>query len=225
MTMNQAIDQAAPSDTVRAESPRGGADSFSYSVLLLIGVMISQRAIGLVRNVLFCGMLSEEELGRWALANNYLGWAAPFFILGLPGSFGRLSEHFRHRGQLRTMLRRTATVSAGLVLAAVAWHGLAPSWFAKLIYNQVEQAAIVPLIGLVLGTVIVLNFLIDFLISVRCNRVVSHIYLVQSLGFAGPVRGLPDCNSVARTGRVGRLRSRLGRRRGHRIRICRPSVA
>ena len=159
-------------------------DSFSLSILMLIGVMISQRAIGLIRNVMFCGMLSEEELGRWALANNYLGWAAPFFILGLPGSFGRLSEHFRHRGQLRTMLRRMTIASGSLVAVAIAAHTLVPEWFAKLIYNQPDKAVIIPLIGLVLGSVITMNFLVDFLTSVRLNRVVSNLYLVHSLGFA-----------------------------------------
>ncbi len=182
--MSNATNHTPPSDTDCAESLRLRGDSFSSSVMLLIGVMLSQRAIGLVRNVVFCGMLSDEELGRWALANNYIGWAAPFVILGLPGSFGRLSEHFRHRGQLRTMLRRTAIASIGLVLVAVTLHIMAPAWFAKLIYNQAEQAAVVPLLGLVLGTVIVMNFLIDFLVSLRRNRIVSRMYLIQSLGFA-----------------------------------------
>lgn len=174
----------AQSEANHEQATPARGDSFSLSIILLIGVMLSQRGIGLIRNVLFCGMLTEDELGRWALANNYLGWAAPFFILGLPGSFGRLSEHFRHRGQLRTMLRRTAIVSAGLVGCAVTLHLVAPEWFASVIYNHAEQARIIPLIGLVLGAVIAMNFVVDFLTSVRLNRVVSYIYLVQSVGFA-----------------------------------------
>ena len=170
------------SDQQPADFPR--TDSFTFSVALLIFVMVAQRGIGLVRNVLLCGLLNDEELGRWSLASNYLGWAAPFVVLGVPGSFGRLSEHFRRQGQLGRFLRQAALLSLSLMVIAAAAHVFAPSWFAKLVYNNQQQVTTIPILGLVLGIVITLNFLIEYLTSVRCNRVVSRVYLVQSLGFA-----------------------------------------
>lgn len=172
------------SDDCHPTSTPDRADSFSVSVLLLIFAMLSQRVIGLVRNVILCGMLSESELGRWSLAMTYLTWAAPFFILGLPGSFGRLSEHFRSKGQLRSFLRRTTTASMVLVCFALAIHSFIPKWFAKIVFNNLEQVTLIPLLGLVLAVVIVFNAMTELLTSLRSNRAVSQMQLIQSLGFA-----------------------------------------
>jgi O-antigen/teichoic acid export membrane protein len=182
--MSAEADHPLPAEPGDSRTSGLRTDTFSLSVVLLISVMLAQRGVGLVRNVLLCGMLTQEELGRWSLANNYLGWAAPFVVLGLPGSFGRLSEHFRHQGQLRQFLHQTALVSFGLMLVAVVVHALIPSWFAGLVYNNQDQVTLIPVLGLVLGAVITLNFFVEFLTSLRCNRVVSRMYLVQTLLFA-----------------------------------------
>lgn len=182
--MQQKLNHPSPAEAEPQSAELLKTDSFSFSVTLLIFVMMAQRGIGLVRNVVLCGLLNDEELGRWSLANNYLGWAAPFVVLGVPGSFGRLSEHFRRQGQLKSFLRQGALLSATLMSAAVAAHLFAPAWFAKLVFNNQQQVSMIPLLGLVLAIVITLNFLIEYLTSVRCNRVVSRIYLVQSLAFA-----------------------------------------
>ncbi len=65
---------------------------------------VAQRLIGFGRGVLFCRWLSPEQLGQWDVAFAFLNLAGPLVVLGLPGSFGRYVEHFRHRGQFRTFL-------------------------------------------------------------------------------------------------------------------------
>ena len=64
----------------------------------------------------FVAGLSPDELGQWDMAFGFFTLAAPLTVLGLPGSFGRYVEFFRQRGQLRTLLRRTAIASGILTV-------------------------------------------------------------------------------------------------------------
>jgi PST family polysaccharide transporter len=158
-------------------------DSFRLSVLLFVGLTVGQRIIGLVRSTLFCGMLEDHELGRWSIASTFLGWAAPFVVLGLPGSFGRLSEHYRQRGELNTFLRRTSTLCGLLVTLAIAVHLAFPEAIAAIIFNDPLQSPLIAPLGIVLGAVIAMNFLAEFLTSVRLNRAVALMHLTNSLIF------------------------------------------
>jgi O-antigen/teichoic acid export membrane protein len=92
------------------EAPVGAGphDRLAVGMAYLLALSILQRAVGLLRNVLVCRVLSPEELGRWNLAFAFLMLAGPLAVLGLPGTFGRYVEHFRSRGRLRLFLRRTA---------------------------------------------------------------------------------------------------------------------
>lgn len=173
----------ATTEPISADSSLMEGDSFRMSVLFLVGLTIVQRVIGLVRNVLFCGMLEDHELGQWSIASNFLGWAAPFVVLGLPGSFGRLSEHYRHRGQLRVFLRRTSLTCGFLVVVAMAIHLLMPSAIATLVFNDLRYTPLVATVAVVLAAVIAMNFLSEFLTSVRLTRAVSLMHLANSVVF------------------------------------------
>ena len=95
-----------------------------------------QRGVGFLRSILFCGMLTDDALGRWSLALSFLLLAAPLAVLGLPGSFGRYVEYYRRRGQLRTFLWRTSWVTfamaavgtAVVLLAACLRPRFLPDW-------------------------------------------------------------------------------------------------
>lgn len=179
--MKPPVDSQA--ERARLESASLLGDSFGLSVLLLIGLTVAQRCIGLGRNVLFCGLLEDHELGRWSIVSNFLTWAAPFVVLGLPGSFGRLAEHYRLQGQLRTYLTRTSLVCGVLVAAATAFHWFFPGTVAEIVFNDPAQTATARLLGVVLVAVILMNFLTEFLTAVRLTRAVSLIHLVNSVAF------------------------------------------
>lgn len=160
------------------------ADSFSLSVVLLISTMLGQRVIGLARSVFFCGMLGDDELGRWSLVNSYFGWAAPFFILGIPGSFGRLCEYFQARGELRCYLRRMGLLTGTLAVGTFGLHLGCSEWIARVVFNSPSQAWLIPWMGAVLVAVVLFNSLTELLTALRHNRMVSRMQLVQSFGFA-----------------------------------------
>ncbi|MCA9209080.1 MAG: hypothetical protein KDA55_12015, partial [Planctomycetales bacterium] len=103
---------ATDADAAEVISEPVGTDSLSTSVLLLGGMTVAQKAIGLARNIAFCGLLLDTELGRWSLANSFLGLAAPLVMAGLPGTFGRYVEHYRAKGQLRQFLLSTSVACA-----------------------------------------------------------------------------------------------------------------
>ncbi len=61
------------------------SESFAFGVVMMLGMNVLQRLIGLGRNFGFCQFLSDSDLGHWALANSFFVIAAPLAVLGLPG--------------------------------------------------------------------------------------------------------------------------------------------
>ncbi|MDP7305839.1 MAG: oligosaccharide flippase family protein, partial [Pirellulaceae bacterium] len=115
--MNSSLQQRDHAEPTTPRWLRG--DSVVAGVTMLILLTVLQRSVGLVRNVWFCRVLEDDELGRWSLAYNFLLLMAPLIVLGLPGSFGRYVERYRQRGQLRPFLWRTGVVC---VIAATAFY-------------------------------------------------------------------------------------------------------
>ena len=154
------------------------------SVAMLIVFTMLQRSVGLVRNVWFCRILEDDELGRWSLAYNFLLLAAPLIVLGLPGSFGRYVERYRQRGQLRPFLRRTAIVC--LIAAAACYFGihLCADTVALLVFGDASRVDLVRILGTTLILVTFFNFLVELLMSLRLIRFASTMQLASSLGFA-----------------------------------------
>jgi len=160
------------------------ADSFTFSLILMLGLTVLQRGVGFLRGILFCRWLPPHELGHWDLCFSFLLLAAPFLVLGLPGSFGRYVEHFRQRGQLRpfltwTTLAATVLASGGILLGFL----FAPrvSWF---VFHDTQYAPLAVLILAVLATVVAFNFLVELFTALRQMRVVSGMQLTNSLMFA-----------------------------------------
>jgi PST family polysaccharide transporter len=179
----------ATTDHIACENPPESpvalrAESLATGVMFMLGMTVVQKLVGLVRNVLFCGLLADDQLGRWSLAFGFLLLMAPLAVAGLPGSFGRYVEFYRQRGQLRVFLRRTCFVSGVLGSVAVVLVFLAPRWFAWFIFRDAQQTHLVQLLGIALATAIAFNFSTELLTALRQVRVVSWMQFVNSLVFA-----------------------------------------
>lgn len=154
------------------------------SMIVLILLAGAQRLVGLMRNVLFCDMLEADQLGRWSLSFNFLMLAAPFVVLGIPGSFGRYVEKYRQQGLLRAFLRRTISVSALLSVIAVAVMLVFPQPLAWLLFGDSAQWQLVWWLAGTLLAVLAFNVVAELLTSLRLIRIVSLLQMVSSIGFA-----------------------------------------
>jgi PST family polysaccharide transporter len=159
-------------------------DSFALSLILMLGLTVLQRGVGFFRGILFCRWLPPQELGHWDLCFSFLLLAAPFLVLGLPGSFGRYAEHFRHRGQLRPFLTWTTLAAAVLASGGILLGLCFASRISWLVFHSTEYAPLAVLILAVLVTVVAFNFLIELFTALRQMRVVSGMQLTNSLMFA-----------------------------------------
>ncbi len=168
MTLPVSADDPSTSDGGRLR-----ADSLYAGLVVLVVLTAGQRVLGFVRQLLLCRIMEPEEVGRWNLAYSMIVLAAPLFVLGIPGTFGRFTEHFRQRGQLKGFLRRTlcATVclsGLGVVLLLVLARPVA--W---LLFRDVEQQSTVVLLGLALLAVIGFNVTVELLTSLRQIKAVT----------------------------------------------------
>ena len=159
-------------------------DSLAASVVILLVLTVVQRGVGFLRGVLFCRWLDADQLGQWDMAFGFLMLAAPLTVLGLPGSFGRYVEHYRHRGQLKTFLRRTMACTVALMGLATAAIGLGRSWFSQLVFGSAEHGDLVIMLAVGLGAVIAYNTLQSLLTALRQVKVVSIMQFGSSVLFA-----------------------------------------
>jgi PST family polysaccharide transporter len=184
-------------------APMLAADSLALGMAFLLGLTAMQRLVGLLRNILFCRYLDEEQLGLWSLGFSFLVLAAPLAVLGLPGSFGRYVEYFRQRGQLGGFLWRTTCVTVFLAAAAMAVVCLGREWFARFIYSESSQAPLMLALGVGLATTIALNFLVELLTALRQTRVVSLMQFAYSVAFTIIGLGLLCGTSLGTVGLAG----------------------
>lgn len=159
-------------------------DTLADSVVILLVLALLQRIVGFTRGVLFCRWLDPEQLGTWDLAFDFVALAAPVVVLGLPGSFGRYVEYYRHRGQLRTFLRRMTVVSGVLVVVAFAVVMSVPGWFSNLIFGRRDLTDLIVLWAFCLGAVIAYNFVTELFTALRLTRVAASLQFVNSVAFA-----------------------------------------
>lgn len=178
-----AADEPAPSSS-SAEAPQWRTDTLAQSLAILLVLSVVQRLIGFARQVLVCRWLEPSQLGEWDIALKFLMLAAPLSVLGLPGSFGRYIEHYRCRGHLRTLLRRTA--AACIVLSCVSMIAIASfrTAVSELIYGTPHHTGMVLLLAVSMLAVIAYNYLTEMLTALRMVRVASVVQLVNTVLFA-----------------------------------------
>ena len=166
------------SENAPARGGRLQADTLALSVAVLLVVTVVQRSVGFGRGILFCRWLSPEDLGQWEMAYSFLLLAAPLAVLGVPGSFGRYTEHFRQRGHLRTFLERAGgwTLCCSALGVVVLW--LAAPSISTLLFGSNDHVTLVRGISLTLCAVIFHHTLTALLVSLRMYRVVSAMSLL-----------------------------------------------
>ena len=84
------------------------SDSIAAGVAFAVVLTIGQRLVGFGRGILFCRLMTDQQLGQWSMVWSYLMLLAPLAVLGLPGCFGKFTEYYRQRGQLKSFIGRIA---------------------------------------------------------------------------------------------------------------------
>ncbi len=159
-------------------------DSLALGVVFALVLTIGQRAIGFVRGILFCRLMTDQELGQWSMVWSLLMLLAPLAMLGLPGCFGRYSEHYRQRGQLRIFIFRIGVVSVVMSLMTAAALLIFPATFAEWFFRDSSQTTLIASLALSLVAVAISNFAISLMESLRQVRLVSIMRFVTGLAFA-----------------------------------------
>ncbi len=160
------------------------SDTIATGVVFALLMTVGQKLIGFVRGILFCRLMTDQELGQWSMVWSFLMLLAPLAVLGLPGCFGRFTEYYRSRGQLRSFIVRIAAVSAVMTLAIVSAILLYPGFVSKLIFGTDKQINVV--YGLAVAVIIVSlsNFLSSLMESLRQVRIVTAMRFFTGVVFA-----------------------------------------
>ena len=170
-----------------APSSKGRAlvtDSIAAGVLFALVLTVGQRGVGFLRGLLFCRFMSAQELGQWSLVWSFLMMLIPLAMLGLPGCFGRYTEHYRTRGQLGYFISRIAMTSGLLTLLASLSMFSFPEAFSRMMFRSPDQIGIVYAMAASVLMVSASNFLISLMESLRQVRVVTMMRFIGSILFA-----------------------------------------
>ena len=194
---------ASDASTGDRNSPSPAAlasDSLAVGIAFFALLSVLQRLVGFGRSLVFCHLLTDEQLGRWSLSFSFLMMAAPFAVLGLPGSFGRYFEHYRQRGQTRAFLRRILwpTTVLTIVFATIVFS--LPSTVSRLLLGTSEHASLVRNLAAALVLVVALNVTTELAIAMRQVRLVSIVQFIHSALFAIVACGLLATTSLADQG-------------------------
>lgn len=159
-------------------------DSIATGVIFALVLTIGQRGIGFLRGLLFCRYMSDQQLGQWSLVWSFMMMLIPLAMLGLPGCFGRYTEHYRTRGQLGYFLSRIAATSTVLTLAISMAMFLFPESFSNMIFRTPERIMIIYAMAASVLMVSVSNFLASLMESLRQVRVLTMMRFITGVLFA-----------------------------------------
>jgi O-antigen/teichoic acid export membrane protein len=171
-------------DDGRETTPGLRTDSLAASVAILVALSIAQRLIGFARQILVCRWLEPDQLGEWDICFKFLMLGAPLAVLGLPGSFGRYLEYYRHRGHLKIFLRRTTAACTILACLAVLMIAGLKTWVSEVVFATPNQTDTVLLLAVSLLALAAYNFFTDVLNAMRMVRVTSIVQFASGLLFA-----------------------------------------
>ncbi|MFT5301036.1 MAG: PST family polysaccharide transporter [Mariniblastus sp.] len=160
------------------------SDSIAAGVVFALAVTVGQRIVGFGRGILFCRMMSDQELGQWSMVWSYLMLLAPLAVLGLPGCFGKFTEHYRQRGQLQTFIGRISILSIVLTLLMSGLILAFPVRVSWILFRDPSQVGLVRLLAVALVVVTASNFMACLMESLRQVRTVTIMRFVAGLMFA-----------------------------------------
>lgn len=110
-------------------------------------LLLLQRIVQVVREIVFARALGPAEYGIYTLAFFVVPVAVVIASLGIPSTLGRLIPHYERLGGVRWFLRNVyvLTIGASIILAAAIV--LAPGFFSRLLYGGPEHIKIITLAG------------------------------------------------------------------------------
>ena len=170
--------------------PELKVDSLKFGLVFALILTAVQRIIGLVRGILFCRLLPEEQLGQWSLTWSYLMLIAPLAVLGLPGSFNRYVELYRRNGQLKAFLYRIGCISLVMTFVFSAIMYCCSSQISHWLYRDSGQVRLVTIMAAAIVVVAAFNFITSLLEALRQVRLVTIMRFVNAIGFAALALGL-----------------------------------
>jgi PST family polysaccharide transporter len=149
--------------------------------MLLVNLL--QRGIGFARNIALCYFLSEAQLGLWGLTSSFFCLAAPFAVLGLPGTFGRFVETYRSRGHLLRFLALSMTIAMvgylAIGLTLISFSGAS----SMAILGEPHSGMDMGIVALALGCIILFNAMTELVSGLRLPKLVSWMHAINSLSF------------------------------------------
>ncbi len=160
------------------------SDSIAAGVIFALVLTVGQRFIGFGRGVLFCRLMTEQELGQWSMVWSYLMLLAPLTVLGLPGCFGKFTEHYRQRGQLKTFIGRIAAISFAMTCLMSGLIVIFPTQISWILFRDTSQSGLVQLLGGALIVVSASNFLASLMESLCQVRTVTIMRFITGTMFA-----------------------------------------
>lgn len=174
---------SAPAATANSRARAIVSDSLVSGLVFALALTVTQRLLGVIRGVLFCRLMTDDELGQWSMIHGVLMTLAPLAVLGLPGSFGKFVEHYSQTGQLRSFLRNVGRVCAAMtVLFAVAMLCL-PDFFSYQILGETGHDGQIRLSALVLLALTWMNYLTSLVESMRQIRLATWIRFFSGTSF------------------------------------------
>jgi O-antigen/teichoic acid export membrane protein len=159
------------------------ADSLAVGMLVMLGMTIIQRGIGFFRGIWICRMLSDSDVGQWAMAIGFILLVTPVMMLGIPGSLPRYTEHFRLRGQLKAFVRRLSLLTALFTGVFLVVAVTAPAKLAWFVFLEPQNESLIYCVAIAVVAISAFYFVNELLSGLRQVRMVSVMQFTQSLCF------------------------------------------
>ena len=159
------------------------ADSLAVGMLVMLAMTIVQRAVGFFRGIWICRMLSDTDVGQWAMAIGFIMLMTPVMLFGIPGSLPRYVERYRKLGHLPSFIRKMGLVSAALLCVFLVCAWTFPNAIGWFIFLEPQNVSLVYSVGVAVLAIAMFYFANELVSSLRQVRVVSLMQFVQSLTF------------------------------------------
>ena len=178
-----------PQTPVRSQTQVGEkveivSDSLAIGVLFALVLTVVGRIVGFLRGILFCRLMTDQQLGQWSMVWSFLMLLAPLALLGLPGCFGRFVEYYRQRGQMGSFVKRVAVISLCMTMLLATSIFLLPQWYSWLVFRDTVHTDIIVCLGITIVFVAALHFVTSLMESLRQVRVVAIMRFLLGLSFA-----------------------------------------
>lgn len=168
------------SGTTGTTTPRA-VDTFLSSLLLLLLLIIGQKALGFVRSVLVCRWLPAEELGTWSMLHTMVLTVSPLLLLSIPACFGRYFAIYESRGQLRGFIRQAAALCLSSFLLGGLALGVYRATVAQWALGDANLAHLVLVTAVILLPFGLFSFVMEAILALRHGRLASNLNLVSTL--------------------------------------------